>query len=91
MYPSLFLSEHPGFVGEASITAEAASALTGYNIQHIRRLCFAGKLEAVRIGRAWLIKVRSLEAYLAEVEAMGDGRFGPRMPAHHDTDLSASA
>ncbi len=38
MVPLLFLREHPGFVGEASITAEAASALTGYNIQRLRRL-----------------------------------------------------
>jgi hypothetical protein len=51
----------PGMVNDNYVTAQAASDLTGYNIQHIRRLCCAGKLKAIHIGRSWLIRVDSLE------------------------------
>lgn len=67
-----------GIIVEDCVTAEAASRLTGYNIQHIRRLCFSGRLSAIRVGRSWLITVESLERYLNEVVPAGDGRFGPR-------------
>ena len=40
---SLFLqTERPGVIVEDCLTAEAAARLTGYNIQHIRRLALAG-------------------------------------------------
>jgi hypothetical protein len=42
----------PGAVNDNYVTAQAASDLTGYNIQHIRRLCYAGKLKAIHIGRS---------------------------------------
>jgi len=77
---SFFLDDkrHPGVIVEDCVTAEAAAQITGYNIQHVRRLCFAGKLDAFHVGRAWLIKVESLESYLREVVGEGDGRYGPR-------------
>ena len=68
----------PGVVNDNYVTAQAASDLTGYNIQHIRRLCYAGKLKAIHIGRSWLIRVDSLEWYLNVIVSNGDGRFGPR-------------
>ena len=70
--------DSPGVVLDDCVTAHAASKLTGYNVQHIRRLTLAGKLEAYRVGRSWLIKVESLEAYLAKVQEADDRRFGPR-------------
>ena len=70
--------ESPGVILEGCVTAEAASKLTGYNVQHIRRLAWAGKLEAIHVGRSWLIKLTSLQRYLEEVVPAGDGRFGPR-------------
>jgi excisionase family DNA binding protein len=89
---SLFLqTEHPGVIVENCVTAEAASELTGYNIQHIRRLAYAGKLDAIHVGRSWLIKVGSLETYLSEMVAEDDGRFGPRVPAQLDVHDNASA
>ena len=89
---SLFIQgSQPGVVIGDCVTAEAASKLTGYNIQHIRRLTYAGKLEAFRIGRSWLIKIESLQAYLNEVVAEGDSRFGPRVPAKPHTHDNASA
>ena len=85
MARSLFPADHPGVILDPSVTVWAASELTGYNIQHIRRLVFDGRLEAKRVGRAWLIKIASLEAYLAEA-ARRDHRFGPRTPANPDED-----
>jgi excisionase family DNA binding protein len=88
---SLFLgTDCPGVITEKCLTAEAAAALTGYNVQHIRRLAYAGKLEATQVGRSWLIKVSSLEAYLSEMAAEGDGRFGPRVPAQLNIHDNAS-
>jgi excisionase family DNA binding protein len=90
MVSLLLRSEHPGVIVEECLTAEAAADLTGYNIQHIRRLAYAGKLDAVHVGRSWLIKVKSIEAYLSEVVAEGDGRFGPRVPAKLNSHDNAS-
>lgn len=33
----LFTNSHPGVILDNCVTAEAASKLTGYNIQHMRR------------------------------------------------------
>ncbi len=71
-------NDSPGVVLDGCVTAEAAAKLTGYNLQHIRRLALAGKLDALRIGRSWLIKLSSLEAYLLEAAEANDRRFGPR-------------
>jgi len=73
--------EHPGIIFDNCLTSEAASELTGYNIQHIRRLVCAGKLDAYRVGRSWLIKMSSLEADLNQAVPNGDGHFGPRSSA----------
>lgn len=75
---------HPGVILTPSLTAEAAADLTGYNIQYIRRLCYEGRLEATHVGRSWMIKLSSLEAYLDEATADPDNRFGPRTPAQQD-------
>jgi excisionase family DNA binding protein len=91
MVPLFLRGSHPGVVVDDCVTAEAASELTGYNIQHIRRLTYAGKLDAIRVGRSWLIKVASLQAYLNGVVAEGDSRFGPRVPAKPHTHDNASA
>jgi excisionase family DNA binding protein len=70
--------DQPGVIFDDCLTAEAASKLTGYNIQHIRRLALAGTLDAHRVGRSWLFKVASPMYYLNELVPSGDGRFGPR-------------
>ena len=75
-------TDQPGVIYDECLTAEAASKLTGYNIQHIRRLALSGTLEAHRVGRSWLIKLSSLNHYLNVVVANGDGRFGPRGNGH---------
>jgi excisionase family DNA binding protein len=70
--------DSPGVVASSLVTAQAASSLTGYNIQYIRRLINMGRLQAIRVGRSWLITLESLEDYLNVVVPAGDGRFGPR-------------
>ncbi|MBN1429063.1 MAG: helix-turn-helix domain-containing protein [Anaerolineae bacterium] len=70
-----------GIILDDCITADTAAALSGYNIQYIRRLAYEGKLEAVRVGRAWLIKRASLQHYLRQARRMDDDRYGPRSQA----------
>jgi excisionase family DNA binding protein len=55
-----------GVILDDCVTAETAAALTGHNIQHIHRLAYDGKPEAVRVGRAWLISLESLRRYLRQ-------------------------
>ena len=68
---------------ENFITVEAAARETGYNIQYLRRLLRAGRLEGVRIGQVWLIKISSLEGYLSQNESREDQRRGPRLNCIH--------
>ena len=70
-----------GIILDDRVTAETAAALTGYNIQHVRRLAYEGKLEAVRVGRAWLISLESLRRYLHQARRTDDNRHGPRRRA----------
>jgi len=67
-----------GIILDDCVTAETAAALTGYHIQYIRRLAYDGKLEALRVGRAWLISLASIRRYLRQARRMDDGRCGPR-------------
>ncbi len=82
--------ETPGVVTSSLVTAQAASDLTGYNIQYVRRLVNMGRLKAIRVGRSWLIDVESLKAYLTVVVPAGDGRFGPRGTVQSHTNNEAS-
>ena len=87
MFPFDSHTDQPGVIYDDCLTAEAASKLTGYNIQHIRRLALAGTLDAHRVGRSWLIKLSSLKHYLNEVVPKGDGRFGPRGNGHSTEEI----
>lgn len=46
------------------LTTEDASKITGYNTEHIRRLVRAGKVDAKKWGREWMIKRSSLIEYM---------------------------
>ncbi len=50
MVSLLLQTECPDVIVEECVTAEAAARLTGYDIQHVRRLTYAGKLEATQDG-----------------------------------------
>jgi hypothetical protein len=57
------------------IPVQAATHISGYNAQYLRRLLRAGKLDGVKVGQVWLIKLPSLEAYFQERESSSDRRW----------------
>ncbi len=61
------------------LTSKEAAALTGYNVQHVRRLARAGKVESKKWGRDWIINRQSILSY---IETEG---FGPE-PKRKKTD-----
>ena len=60
------------------ISVQAASEITGYNIQYLRRMLRSGALKGVKIGQMWLIEMDGLDEYLKRVETTSDRRCGPR-------------
>lgn len=59
------------------ITVRAASELSGYNQQYIRRLLRENIFSSKRIGQIWLIEKTGFENYLLEAKKSTDKRFGP--------------
>jgi excisionase family DNA binding protein len=62
----------------ASVSIKEASQMTGYNEEYLRRLIRQGKLEAVRVGPIYLIRLSDLRRYVEEMAGTADGRAGPR-------------
>jgi excisionase family DNA binding protein len=62
----------------ASITVQEASERFGYSEQYLRRLCREKKVENVKIGQVFLIRLSSLEQYAKDAKDAGDSRYGPR-------------
>ena len=58
------------------ITVSQAAQLTGYNEEHITRLCRQGKIKARKYSIVWQVDRDSLSGYVAKVEKFGDNR-GP--------------
>jgi len=69
----------PGILKETHISVSAATKITEYNAQYLRRLLRSEKLQGTKIGQVWLIKLKSLEDYLQQVEHSSDQRFGPKL------------
>ena len=68
-----------GYMPEwASYSIKEASEKTGYNEEYLRRLIRQKKIEAVKVGPAYLIRVESLNRYIEEIQAADDARTGPR-------------
>ena len=63
---------------EKHVPVKVASEFSGYNIQYLRRLLRSGRLEGIKIGQVWLIKLASLETYARNGQMVGDRRHGPR-------------
>jgi len=59
------------------ITVSEASDLTGYNEEHITRLCRQGKVKARKYVIVWQVNRDSLFEYIARVEKLG-GKRGPK-------------
>jgi excisionase family DNA binding protein len=74
-----FLQNSAGILLDKFITVQAAAEVTGYCSQYLRRLLRNGKLEGIKVGQVWLIKISSLGAHLKRTESTGDHRCGPRL------------
>jgi excisionase family DNA binding protein len=57
---------------------KATAEFSGYSIQYLRRLLRNGRLEGIKIGQVWLIKMDSFEGYLRHGQMLCDRRHGPR-------------
>jgi hypothetical protein len=76
-------SGSPEVVLEAHISVKAAAEFSGYSIQYLRRLLRNDRLEGIKIGQVWLIKIASFESYLRRGQMLCDRRHGPRKLAPH--------
>ena len=65
------------------VTADEAADISGYDVQHVRRLMRAQKIKGRKAGLVWLIERDSLQAYLAKVEALGSKKF-VGIPQHNE-------
>lgn len=72
------LSKQTCIVIDQFITVQAAAEASGYNVQYMRRLLRAGKLDSIKVGQVWLIKLDSLKAYMNWSEQKDDQRCGPK-------------
>ncbi len=57
------------------ITADEAADISGYDVQHVRRLMRAHRIKGRKAGLVWLIERESLHEYLAKVEALGTKKY----------------
>ena len=77
-----------GVVLEKQLSVRAAAEYSGYNAQYLRRLLRAGRLEGIKIGQVWLIKLASVGAHLRKGQIVQDRRYGPqRMMAEADKGM----
>jgi hypothetical protein len=60
------------------ISVKAAAEISGYSIQYLRRLLRNDRLEGIKIGQEWLIKMASFGSYLRRGQMLYDRRHGPR-------------
>jgi excisionase family DNA binding protein len=60
------------------ISVQAATEISGYNAQYLRRLLRAGKLEGVKVGQVWLVNLDSLQEYFGRALSSDDLRYGPQ-------------
>ncbi len=59
------------------ITVREAARLSGYHIEHIRRLTRTGEVKARKFATVWQVNRKSLLAYLTRVKELGERR-GPK-------------
>jgi excisionase family DNA binding protein len=59
------------------ITTKEAARLSGYHLDHIRRLIYAGKVKSQKWGRDWQVDRQSLLDYTKATKKQGAKR-GPK-------------
>ena len=62
------------------ITIREAAEISGYHIEHVRRLIRANRVKAKKFATVWQVDRHSLLAYLSTAEKMGERR-GPKHKA----------
>ncbi len=62
------------------LTTKQASELTGYHIDHVRRLIKTGKVKSRKVMRDWQISQSDLLVYVRKTEKLGAKR-GPKVNA----------
>ena len=66
-------------MGESDwITTNEAAELTGYHINHIRRVIRQGSVKARKFGPIWQVSRSSLLYYSEHAEDSDDKRWGPK-------------
>jgi len=60
------------------ISVKAAAFHSGYSLQYIRRLLRLEKLDGLKLGQQWLIKIESFETFLENTVSSKDNRFSPQ-------------
>jgi len=76
--PDSTFAQSSGIILDRFISVQAAAEISGYNVQYLRRLLRAGKLEGIKIGQVWLICLASFEGHIQLAMKASDKRFGPR-------------
>jgi hypothetical protein len=62
--PQHLFQNSNGIILEKYITVQAAVEVSGYNTQYLRRLLRAERLDRIKVGQMWLIKLESLKSYI---------------------------
>ncbi|HID88608.1 MAG TPA: DNA-binding protein [Anaerolineales bacterium] len=65
------------------ITTKEAAELTGYHAFHIRRLAKEGKIEGIKRGRDWWVKLSSVRKYAEEMKRLGAAKHSPQRRHSH--------
>jgi hypothetical protein len=76
--PQHLFQNSNGIILEKYITVQAAVEVSGYNTQYLRRLLRAERLDRIKVGQMWLIKLESLKSYIERAGQVNDRRLGPR-------------
>ncbi|MFZ1397685.1 MAG: helix-turn-helix domain-containing protein [Candidatus Promineifilaceae bacterium] len=63
---------------EEWITTAEAAELSGYHVNHIRRLIRQEDIEAKKFGTIWQVNKTSFLDYLATARQADDKRWGPK-------------
>lgn len=60
------------------IKTQEAAELSGYHVNHLRRLIRAGEIRGRKWGAAWQVSRESLLAYMDAAAQTGDKRWGAK-------------
>ncbi|MBN1975941.1 MAG: helix-turn-helix domain-containing protein [Anaerolineae bacterium] len=59
------------------VSVPDGAELTGYSVALVRRLAQRGRVNAVKVGREWLIDRAALLEYKAEMQRLGPQKHDP--------------